>query len=152
MNRVNYLFDACVSHRNTQKVQREAEDFFAREEGKFYHDMENRRHQVKDMTLYPIDVIVPLLTEENEKTFCKMYDIKWFDYSKFEPCTEGRDNFYYILMCAIMGIAYAQDVYEDRDPQLAAKRNWLSDVFHSRYDAIVPDDIMCEDFCSHNDI
>ena len=58
MNKMNYLFDACVSHRNTQKVQRNAEDFFAREEGKFYHDMENRRHQVKDMTLYPIDGII----------------------------------------------------------------------------------------------
>lgn len=36
MNRMNYLFDACVSHRNTLKVQRETEKFFDNEEAKFY--------------------------------------------------------------------------------------------------------------------
>jgi hypothetical protein len=38
MNRVNYLFDDCVPHRSTLKVQREAEEFFATEEAKFYEE------------------------------------------------------------------------------------------------------------------
>lgn len=43
MNRSNYLFDACVSHRNTLMVQRNAEKFFANEEDKFYTDY-NKHH------------------------------------------------------------------------------------------------------------
>lgn len=36
MNKMNYLFDACVSHHNTQKLNKKLNDFFTNEEDKFY--------------------------------------------------------------------------------------------------------------------
>ena len=48
MNKSNYLFDACVSHRNTLKAQRSADEFFAREETKFFNDMDNRHISIRD--------------------------------------------------------------------------------------------------------
>lgn len=153
MNKFNYLFDACVSHRNTLKAQRSADEFFSREETKFFNDMANRKHQHHDMMLYPIETITPLMTEANEKAFCILHDIKWRQYGDdYEPFTEGRDNFYWILLNEIENIAYAQDVYDDDDPHLEVKREYLSDLFDARYDDLVPQDIIRSDFCSHNDI
>lgn len=38
MNKMNYLFDACVSHRNTLKVNKQLDIFFDKEEDKFYKE------------------------------------------------------------------------------------------------------------------
>ena len=46
MNKMNYLFDACVSHRNTQKLNNKLNNFFADEEAKFY--AESNQHMSGD--------------------------------------------------------------------------------------------------------
>ena len=37
MNKLNYLFADCVSHRNTLKINRQLNDFFDEEETKFFN-------------------------------------------------------------------------------------------------------------------
>lgn len=43
MNKMNYLFNDCVSHRNTQRTQRNLEDFFDKQE-KVYLDYYKSKH------------------------------------------------------------------------------------------------------------
>jgi hypothetical protein len=154
MRKSNYLFDACVSHCNTQKLNKELNDFFDEEEAKFYTSYFNkmRKRNLNAFITYPTDIIVPLMTPENEKAFCAMTNIEWIDYSDWEDMDHNRDNFYWIILNEIESINYAQDIYDDDDPMLEEKHKYLSQLFNARYEGVVPNDIIRHDFCSHNDI
>lgn len=153
MRKSNYLFDACVSHRNTQKLNKELNNFFEEEEAKFYasYFADMHKKNLNAFITYPVDVIVPLMTPENEKAFCAMNDIEWQDYSDWEDMDCGRDNFYWIILTEIESINYAMDIYNDDDPMLEEKHSFLSQLLHARYDGVVPENIQRHDFCSHND-
>lgn len=49
MDKMNYLFDACVPHCSTQKrIQRGLDDFFAKQE-ELYQDWYKRKHPNEDI-------------------------------------------------------------------------------------------------------
>ena len=53
MNKMNYLFNDCVSRSNTQRTQRNLEDFFTNEEAKFYAETNKYTGILnKDYSLY----------------------------------------------------------------------------------------------------
>ena len=149
MRKVNYLFDACVSHRNTQKLNKKLDEFFEEEEYKFYSSFDKKGTHT--FNPYPIEVILPLMSS-NERAFCEVCNIKWYDYSELEDMDEGRDNLYWILLHEILHIAYQQDVCEDKDPVLEEKREYLYQLFNTRYEDVVQEDIIRDDFCCNNDI
>lgn len=48
MNKLNYLFDACISHRNIHNLQKDLDNFFEDEEDKFYKEYFSSRDEYED--------------------------------------------------------------------------------------------------------
>lgn len=70
MNKVNYLFDACVSHRNTLRIQHNLDDFFNEQEAR-YEEWYEKSHSSKSR----------YNSDEDDETVLDDWD-KIYDYPK----------------------------------------------------------------------
>ena len=87
----------------------------------------------------------------SEKQICDILDIEWCDSIQFGETSYNRDNLYYILIMEISNINYAQDIYNDDNPELEERHQKLVDVFNALYEGRVPSDIIRDDFNRNND-
>lgn len=103
MNKMNYLFDACVSHRNTQKLNKKLNDFFANEEAKFYAetnqhiDILNKEYSlyVRCMSRKEYNYLIngKIITNNEDFTGSGVSDSKGFCFFKYTNDEDALFNY-----------------------------------------------------------
>lgn len=83
MNKMNYLFDACVPHCSAQKrIQRGLDEFFAKQE-EMYQDCYKRKH--------PNEIIKDSKNNYNHNYIYDDYDDDAYDYDDYDDNGYGYD-------------------------------------------------------------